>query len=134
MRKLRTNGTVQLWSESKGAVANTFDQMGRKLKVYLDNSVISALFDRRNPERKKITEAFFVVAERFEIFISETTIDEINRTQSKYLREKMRRLVEGYSILGMDESVRLLANSSAGIVLLIFGSMFLGFNIPPVHR
>ena len=83
--------------------------MGRKLRVYLDNSVISALFDKRNPERKKTTEAFFAVAERFEVFISETTIDEINRTQSRYLREKMRRLVQGYPILIMEDSVELLA-------------------------
>ena len=33
--------------------------MKHKLKVYLDTSVISALFDDRNPERKSLTESFF---------------------------------------------------------------------------
>jgi predicted nucleic acid-binding protein len=29
------------------------------LKIYLDTSVISALFDKRNPERMTLTEEFF---------------------------------------------------------------------------
>ncbi len=29
------------------------------MKVYLDTSVISALFDDKNPERKSLTESFF---------------------------------------------------------------------------
>ena len=33
--------------------------MRYKLKLYLDTSVISALFDDRNPERKSLTESFF---------------------------------------------------------------------------
>jgi len=35
-------------------------KMRRKIKIYLDTSVISALFDERNPERKSLTEAFFM--------------------------------------------------------------------------
>ncbi len=30
------------------------------MKIYLDTSVISALFDDRNPERKLLTEEFFI--------------------------------------------------------------------------
>ncbi|MBW1972687.1 MAG: hypothetical protein JRI44_07615 [Deltaproteobacteria bacterium] len=33
--------------------------MKRKMRVYLDTSVISALLDERNPKRKTLTEAFF---------------------------------------------------------------------------
>jgi len=44
-------------------------KMKRKMKVYLDTSVISALFDERNPERKSLTEAFFKEIEIFEPFI-----------------------------------------------------------------
>lgn len=36
--------------------------MKRRPKVYLDTSVLFALFDERNPERKFLTELFF---ERF---------------------------------------------------------------------
>jgi len=83
--------------------------MQRKSKVYLDNSVISAAFDKRNPERKKTTEEFFAVAERFEIFVSETTMDEIGMAQNKNLRDKMKGLVLNYHVLKMDDSVRCLA-------------------------
>jgi predicted nucleic acid-binding protein len=83
--------------------------MVKRLKVYLDNSVISALFDKRNPDRKRTTEAFFAAAERFEIFISETTMDEIGMAQSKNLRDKMKGLVLNYRVLKMDDSVRCLA-------------------------
>ena len=47
--------------------------MRRKIRVYLDTSVISALFDERNPERKSVTEAFFAEIGNFETFISEIT-------------------------------------------------------------
>lgn len=47
--------------------------MKRKMKVYLDTSIISALFDERNPERKSLTEAFFKELRNFEVFISEIT-------------------------------------------------------------
>jgi len=43
-------------------------KMRRKIRVYLDTSVISALFDERNPERKSLTEAFFAEIGNFEIF------------------------------------------------------------------
>jgi predicted nucleic acid-binding protein len=33
--------------------------MRKKIRVYLDTSVISALFDDRNPERQDLTKRFF---------------------------------------------------------------------------
>ena len=50
------------------------------MRIYLDTSVLSALFDERNPERKSLTEAFFKEIESFETYISEITIAEIERT------------------------------------------------------
>jgi predicted nucleic acid-binding protein len=41
--------------------------MRPKLKLYLDTSVISALFDERNPERKSLTESFFAEISKFDI-------------------------------------------------------------------
>ena len=52
-------------------------KMRRKIRVYLDTSVISALFDERNPERKSLTEAFSAEIGNFETFISEITVAEI---------------------------------------------------------
>ena len=65
--------------------------MRRKIRVYLDTSVISALFDERNPERKSLTEAFFAEIGNFETFISEITVAEIERTPDMELRSKMTR-------------------------------------------
>jgi predicted nucleic acid-binding protein len=36
-----------------------------RLKVYLDTSVFSALFDERNPERRSLTESFFKEIENY---------------------------------------------------------------------
>jgi predicted nucleic acid-binding protein len=52
--------------------------MIRKMIAYLDTSVISALFDDRNPERKSLTEAFFKEIGNFEPFISEITVAEVD--------------------------------------------------------
>jgi len=62
--------------------------MKRKIRVYLDTSVISALFDERNPERKSLTEAFSAQIGNFETFISEITVAEIERTPDIELRNK----------------------------------------------
>ena len=50
------------------------------MKIYLDTSVISALFDDRNPERKALTEEFFSKIEAYSTYISELTIAEIEKT------------------------------------------------------
>lgn len=38
------------------------------MKIYLDTSVISVLFDERNPERKSLTEEFFLEIENYEVY------------------------------------------------------------------
>ena len=58
--------------------------MGRivkKLKIYLDTSVISAHFDFKKPVRQLITQKWFedeIV--RYESFISDTVLQEIGNT------------------------------------------------------
>ena len=64
--------------------------MKHRLKVYLDTSVISALFDERNPERKSLTESFFKEIENFETFISDITIAEIEKTPDKQIKKNMK--------------------------------------------
>lgn len=54
--------------------------MEKKIKLYLDTSVISALFDHRNPERQNLTKAFFDEIRSFRIFISVVTLAEVERT------------------------------------------------------
>ncbi len=84
--------------------------MKRKVKVYLDTSVISALFDDRNPERKSLTEAFLKEIENFEAFISEITGAEIERTPEIGLRSKMKEVVSQFSVLPLTDEVEWLAN------------------------
>ncbi|MFO7967745.1 MAG: hypothetical protein R6U44_09125 [Archaeoglobaceae archaeon] len=45
--------------------------------IYLDTSVISALFDERTPERKRMTDEFWSVA-GYEWFISTLVEEEIS--------------------------------------------------------
>lgn len=79
------------------------------MKVYLDTSVISARLDKRNPERKLLTEAFFTEAERFEVYISEITVAEIERTPDAMLRNRMKQSLSSFSILPLTDDVETLA-------------------------
>ncbi len=79
------------------------------MKVYLDTSVISALFDEKNPERKSLTKAFFQKIEDFEVYISEISIMEIERTPDLKLQNKMKQTITRFSTLSITEKVEWLA-------------------------
>ena len=83
--------------------------MKRKLKIYLDTSVISALFDARNPERKSLTESFFEQIESFDPFISEITVAEIERTPDPALRSKMKEVALQFTSLPLTDDIKGLA-------------------------
>lgn len=70
-----------------------------RVKVYLDTSVISALFDDRNPERKQLTEEFLRQADRFDVCVSELTRAEVGRTPDAGLRRQMQTVVARFSVL-----------------------------------
>lgn len=80
-----------------------------KLKIYLDTSVISALFDANNPERQGLTTDFFAQAARFDIYISNLTIAEITRTDDLSLRAKMQAAIPSFTILPAQEDMNALA-------------------------
>jgi len=52
-----------------------------KLKIYLDTSVISAQFDDRNPDRRMLTEEFWMRIPQYEVYVSDLTLDEIEKTR-----------------------------------------------------
>ncbi len=79
------------------------------MKIYLDTSVISALFDERNPERKLLTEEFFSKIGIYTTYISELTIAEIDKTPDPLLRSKMKETIRNFTILEITESVEELA-------------------------
>jgi predicted nucleic acid-binding protein len=82
----------------------------RRPKVYLDTSVISASFDRTNPERQFLTQRFFEKAETFETHVSEIVLAEINGTRNVELRNRLREAALRYTVLEIDEESRTLAD------------------------
>lgn len=85
-------------------------KMKRKIKVYLDTSVISALFDDRNPERKSLTKAFFDEIGNFDVYISEITSAEIERAPNLKIQSEMEEFISQFSKLLLSEEVEWLAN------------------------
>lgn len=79
------------------------------IKLYLDTSVISALFDDRNPERQNLTRSFFNAIRNFRIFISVVTLAEVERTPDIELRGKMEDTLMGHNVLSLTDDVKLLA-------------------------
>jgi predicted nucleic acid-binding protein len=80
-----------------------------KLKVYLDTSVISARFDSRNPERQSLTADFFDQVSHFEVYISEMTLVEIEKTTDEKLREQMNALVQPFTVLKSNDEIQKVA-------------------------
>ena len=84
--------------------------MKYKLKAYLDTSVISALFDNKNLERKSLTESFFQEIDHYDIFISDITIAEIEKTPDIALKNKMKNKIADFSIINLTNEIENLAN------------------------
>jgi len=81
-----------------------------KIKVYLDTSVISALFDKKNPERQNLTKKFFEQAKRFDVHISEVVLAEIDETRDVVLKGKLRDTATSFEVLPVDEESRRIAS------------------------
>jgi predicted nucleic acid-binding protein len=79
------------------------------IKLYLDTSVVSALFDSRNPERQNLTVSFFNAVRSFKVSISVITLAEVERTPDIELRRKMEDALMGHTVLSLTDDVKLLA-------------------------
>jgi len=84
--------------------------MRKKIRVYLDTSVVSALFDDRNPERQDLTKRFFDEIESFKVYISEVVLAEIDAIKDAQLKGKLRDTAVSFEVLSIDEETRKLAN------------------------
>lgn len=80
------------------------------MDIYLDTSVVSALFDGRNPERKAITEDFFRSIENHSVHVSELTLAEIENTSDATLRNQMQEKVKSLIVLPLADDVESLSN------------------------
>lgn len=83
--------------------------MNRRLKIYLDTSVISALFDRRSPEIMKWTQEFWKMIEKYEVYVSDVVVTEIQETPDVELKENMSKALRDLSQLEVDENAEKLS-------------------------
>ena len=81
--------------------------MGTK-RLYLDTSVISAFFDQRAPERKRMTEEFWQSLNIHRVFISTLVLEELDAAQDD-LRTKMREKVKDSLVLEVTQAADELA-------------------------
>ena len=79
-----------------------------KANIYLDTTVISALFDVRAPERQILTKRFWSRIDDYNVFVSELVIDEINGA-SQPLRDSMMENVADFTLLPITEEAQRLA-------------------------
>lgn len=77
-------------------------------RVYLDTSVISALFDERAAERQRMTENFWKSLKHQTVFISTLVRNEIESAPNP-LRIKLTEKLEGFSVLPVTPEAEELA-------------------------
>ena len=76
-----------------------------KLKIYLDTSVISFVFAEDSPEKQAITCEFFDdYLDKYNVFISDLVLTEIEQTQSIQLRNRLKNIVRKYQLETLDIS------------------------------
>jgi predicted nucleic acid-binding protein len=79
-----------------------------KNKIYLDTTIISALFDKRTPERMSQTWQFWEHIDEYNVYISELVIDEI-KGASQPLQDEMLKKVSNFTLLPVTDDVQYLA-------------------------
>jgi len=78
----------------------------KKLKIYLDTSVINFLYADDVPELKKVTEEFFERVEEgldFEVYVSDVVINEITKTNDTIKRHRLLSIIGDYQIHKADK-------------------------------
>ncbi|QQK78043.1 type II toxin-antitoxin system VapC family toxin [Salicibibacter cibarius] len=80
-----------------------------KTKIYLDTSVISALYDERSPERKQLTEQAWDQIVQEEVHISEIVLDELNAAPEP-MKSTFLKTVEPFKILKFSDEAKYLSN------------------------
>jgi predicted nucleic acid-binding protein len=81
-----------------------------KTNIYLDTTIVSALFDKRTPERKAQTEQFWEHINEYNVFISELVIDEI-KGASQPLLDQMLEKVSNFILLPITDDAQLIADA-----------------------
>ena len=82
--------------------------MNKKLKIYLDTSVINFLFADDAPEKKEVTIDFFenyVAKEKYDVFISEVVFTVINDTSNQKKKIQLLNVLKKYPIKYVEENI-----------------------------
>ncbi len=79
------------------------------MKIYLDTSVLSAMFDTRNPERLEITREFFGGRLGDRLIVSELTLAEIAATPDTGMRTRMSEVADHFETVRVTSDVDRLA-------------------------
>ncbi len=77
----------------------------KKLKIFLDTSVYSAIFDERDPNRQKLTQDFWSYIEDYDLYYSEIITAEIDAVSDENLRNKMKSLLKKGKSIEMTAEV-----------------------------
>ena len=95
----------------------------KKLKIYLDTSVINFLFHEDSPEFRKITKEFFenyVKPAVYEVYVSEVVVGEIEKTPDPAKRGQLLAVLGDYRLTVLpltEEAFRLAATYvEAGVI------------------
>lgn len=79
--------------------------MTKKLKIYLDTSVINFLFADDAPEKKEITVDFFEnYLDKYDVYISEYVVKEMLKTQNRQKLDLLLGAISAYKISVYEEA------------------------------
>ena len=83
-----------------------------KFKLYLETSVFNFAFAEDSPDEREVTLKLFDELNRYEAYISEVVIGEINRTPQEEKKRLLLELINRYDFkeLPFDESSKILAS------------------------
>ena len=71
----------------------------KKLKIYLDTSIISFMYADDSPEKQSITREFFEkYLSVYDVHISDLVLTEIENTRNAVLRQKLKKIVMEYNL------------------------------------
>jgi predicted nucleic acid-binding protein len=77
-------------------------------KLYLDTSVVSALFDERTPERLLQTKAAWTDFDKYDVCISTLVIDELSNAP-QVMKKCFLKAVAGFTVLEISDEAQHLA-------------------------
>ncbi len=92
----------------------------KKIRIYLDTSVINFLFADDVPEFRKITEDFFAYVkegDRFDVYVSDVVINEINKTDNHLKKQKLLSVIELYQLTKLPDNKDIEISALAEIYL-----------------